>query len=288
MSNDGRSIGEHLRDTETGGCAATAALTAAPTRQPASGPERESEFINRAPSKRRRPAPKPPRWRPQRGSADMRNDDTPNWRRYDRVSRPSSLVTGYPNVREPSSSVEPVDSGYLPAAAQSPLTDKKPVRDSRRPVDVPANDETLEHAGSSSTRGRTLKAHEQRCGGRRNDGPVAVECDPFRAHDYPRVEAHAGSPHQLAWTRARRQEHLDAAADIVTGPSPPASHPRASCRRYPAPPPMNGRMRAPDRRDATYQSIPPPTTYCWTTSDTVAPALFSESLVTRVLSCGFA
>jgi len=59
MSNDGRSIGEHLRDTETGVVPDSSADSSA-TRQPASGPERESEFINRAPSEEEtRPQRKP-------------------------------------------------------------------------------------------------------------------------------------------------------------------------------------------------------------------------------------
>jgi hypothetical protein len=49
MSNDGRSIGEHLRDTEAGVVPDSSADSSA-TRQPASGPERESDITNRAPS----------------------------------------------------------------------------------------------------------------------------------------------------------------------------------------------------------------------------------------------
>lgn len=61
MSNDGRSIGEHLRDTETGVVPDSSADSSA-TRQPASGPERESEVINRAPSEQeKRQQRKPPR-----------------------------------------------------------------------------------------------------------------------------------------------------------------------------------------------------------------------------------
>lgn len=61
MSNDGRSIGEHLRDTEAGLVPDSSADSSA-TRQPASGPERESEFINRAPSEQeKRQQRKPPR-----------------------------------------------------------------------------------------------------------------------------------------------------------------------------------------------------------------------------------
>ena len=48
MSNDGRSIGEHLRDTEAGVIPDSSADSSA-TRQPTSGPERESG-VNRAPS----------------------------------------------------------------------------------------------------------------------------------------------------------------------------------------------------------------------------------------------
>jgi len=47
MSNDGRSIGEHLRDTEAAVAPDSSADSSA-TRQPASGPERESDVINRA------------------------------------------------------------------------------------------------------------------------------------------------------------------------------------------------------------------------------------------------
>ena len=61
MSNDGRSIGEHLRDTEAGVVPDSSADSSA-TRQPASGPERESEVINRAPSEQEtRQQRKPPR-----------------------------------------------------------------------------------------------------------------------------------------------------------------------------------------------------------------------------------
>jgi hypothetical protein len=42
MSNDGRSIGEHLRDTEAGVLPDSSA-----TRQPVGGPERESDITNR-------------------------------------------------------------------------------------------------------------------------------------------------------------------------------------------------------------------------------------------------
>jgi hypothetical protein len=47
MSNDGRSIGEHLRDTEASVVPDSSADSSA-TRQPASGPERESDTVNRA------------------------------------------------------------------------------------------------------------------------------------------------------------------------------------------------------------------------------------------------
>ena len=61
MSNDGRSIGEHLRDTETGVIPDSSADSSA-TRLPASGPERESEVIDRAPSEQeKRQQRKPPR-----------------------------------------------------------------------------------------------------------------------------------------------------------------------------------------------------------------------------------
>jgi len=61
MSNDGRSIGEHLRDTEAGVVPDSSADSSA-TRQPASGPERESEVINRAPlEQEKRQQRKPPR-----------------------------------------------------------------------------------------------------------------------------------------------------------------------------------------------------------------------------------
>jgi len=61
MSNDGRSIGDHLRDTEAGVVPDSSADSSA-TRQPASGPERESEVINRAPSEQeKRQQRKPPR-----------------------------------------------------------------------------------------------------------------------------------------------------------------------------------------------------------------------------------
>ena len=57
MSNDGRSIGEHLRDTEAGVLPDSSA-----TRQPVGGPERESDIINRAPSEpEKRQQRKPPR-----------------------------------------------------------------------------------------------------------------------------------------------------------------------------------------------------------------------------------
>ena len=57
MSNDGRSIGEHLRDTEAGVIPDSSA-----TRQPVSGPERESSITNRAPSEQeKRQQRKPPR-----------------------------------------------------------------------------------------------------------------------------------------------------------------------------------------------------------------------------------
>jgi len=57
MSNDGRSIGEHLRDTEAGVLPDSSA-----TRQPVGGPERESDMTNRAPSEpAKRQQRKPPR-----------------------------------------------------------------------------------------------------------------------------------------------------------------------------------------------------------------------------------
>ncbi len=57
MSNDGRSIGEHLRDTEAGVLPDSSA-----TRQPVGGPERESDITNRVPSEpEKRQQRKPPR-----------------------------------------------------------------------------------------------------------------------------------------------------------------------------------------------------------------------------------
>ena len=57
MSNDGRSIGEHLRDTEAGVLPDSSA-----TRQPVGGPERESDITNRVPSEpEKRQLRKPPR-----------------------------------------------------------------------------------------------------------------------------------------------------------------------------------------------------------------------------------
>ena len=57
MSNDGRSIGEHLRDTKAGVLPDSSA-----TRQPVGGPERESDMTNRAPSEPgKRQQRKPPR-----------------------------------------------------------------------------------------------------------------------------------------------------------------------------------------------------------------------------------
>jgi hypothetical protein len=61
MSNDGRSIGEHLRDTEAGVIPDSSADSSA-TRQPGGGPERESDITNRAPSEpEKRQQRKPPR-----------------------------------------------------------------------------------------------------------------------------------------------------------------------------------------------------------------------------------
>jgi len=61
MSNDGRSIGEHLRDTEAGVIPDSSADSSA-TRMPASGPERKSDVTNRAPSEEQtRQQRKPPR-----------------------------------------------------------------------------------------------------------------------------------------------------------------------------------------------------------------------------------
>jgi hypothetical protein len=61
MSNDGRSIGEHLRDTEAGVTPDSSADSSA-TRQPASGPGRESDVTNRGPSEREKNQQrKPPR-----------------------------------------------------------------------------------------------------------------------------------------------------------------------------------------------------------------------------------
>ncbi len=57
MSNDGRSIGEHLRDTEAGVLPDSSAA-----RQPVGGPERESDITNRVPSEpEKRQQRKPPR-----------------------------------------------------------------------------------------------------------------------------------------------------------------------------------------------------------------------------------
>jgi len=57
MSNDGRSIGEHLRDTEAGVLPDSSA-----TRQPVGGPERESDITNRVPAEpEKRQQRKPPR-----------------------------------------------------------------------------------------------------------------------------------------------------------------------------------------------------------------------------------
>jgi hypothetical protein len=61
MSNDGRSIGEHLRDTEAGVIPDSSADSSA-TRQPVGGSERESSITNRAPSEQeKRQQRKPPR-----------------------------------------------------------------------------------------------------------------------------------------------------------------------------------------------------------------------------------
>jgi hypothetical protein len=60
MSNDGRSIGEHLRDTEAGVVPDSSADSSA-TRQPASGPERESAITNRASEQEKKQQRKPPR-----------------------------------------------------------------------------------------------------------------------------------------------------------------------------------------------------------------------------------
>jgi hypothetical protein len=61
MSNDGRSIGEHLRDTEAGVIPDDSSADSSATRQPASRPERESG-VNREPSEQERSQQrKPPR-----------------------------------------------------------------------------------------------------------------------------------------------------------------------------------------------------------------------------------
>ena len=52
MSNDGRTIGEHLRDTEVGVVPDSSADSSA-TRQPGRGWEREGGVTNRAPSDER-------------------------------------------------------------------------------------------------------------------------------------------------------------------------------------------------------------------------------------------
>src|SRR3977135_1670810 len=51
---------------------------------------------------------------------------------------------------------------------------------------------------------------------------------------------------------------------------------------------MNGSARLPDLGASVYQITPAPMLYCCTDSVTVAPALFSVSLLTRVRSCGLA
>jgi hypothetical protein len=61
MSNDGRSIGEHLRDTEAGVIQDSSADSSA-TRQPGRGWERETNVTNRAPSEEQKShQPKPTR-----------------------------------------------------------------------------------------------------------------------------------------------------------------------------------------------------------------------------------
>jgi hypothetical protein len=60
MSNDGRSIGEHLRDTEAAVVPDSSADSSA-TRQPASGPERGSDVTNRASEQEKSRQRKPPR-----------------------------------------------------------------------------------------------------------------------------------------------------------------------------------------------------------------------------------
>lgn len=60
MSNDGRSIGEHLRDTEAAVVPDSSADSSA-TRQPASVPERESDITNRASEQEKSRQRKPPR-----------------------------------------------------------------------------------------------------------------------------------------------------------------------------------------------------------------------------------
>ena len=61
-----------------------------------------------------------------------------------------------------------------------------------------------------------LEAHEQRCGGRRNDGPAAVEGDAFLVRTTTRASRR--TPAALASGRGRVRdagEQLDAAADIM-------------------------------------------------------------------------
>jgi len=60
MSNDGRSIGEHLGDTEAAVVPDSSADSSA-TRQPGQGWQRESDITNRAPSERESQQRLPPR-----------------------------------------------------------------------------------------------------------------------------------------------------------------------------------------------------------------------------------
>ena len=64
MSNDGQSIGEHLRDTEAGVLPDSSA-----TRQPVGGPERESDITNRVFRTGKEATAQAAARRPQRGCA---------------------------------------------------------------------------------------------------------------------------------------------------------------------------------------------------------------------------
>jgi hypothetical protein len=68
MSNDGRSIGEHLRDTEAGVIPDSSADSSA-TRQPESGRERDTNVTNRAPSEEQKSQQRKPRRGDSKGGA---------------------------------------------------------------------------------------------------------------------------------------------------------------------------------------------------------------------------